>query len=1026
MWYTNKLKQHKSLGSLAERPGSLGNLHETRKNTLSQFFTPLWLVKKIYKAIDTCKTEYARPISIFDNSCGSGRFFAYADAKKHSIHGVDIEESAISLLENQANENGIPCEFVTASMVDVRLGSFDFGFINPPFSIHLDSPFIKHEKGVTCYGKFGPDTSTTSHAFALTQALRCCSVVVALIPRTLTLAIQNNEIPKAKKHLTHIYALPKNTFEDEGITSITCDLCVFDTRLTTKNTITQPLTEDDQLMPISGVLPHTRAMITNRHIDVKTPVITLPVTGDNTVILRRKGRTIDLDFNCGLMQAKAMNAIYRERLFSTSEHRYPKTTKYRGQHLLDMYVLASQQDPIKALKQLEIRLSTFGANVIIKPCVIHGLKAIKRHEDRQSAPFSHTIYQQTIKPLTAKAKRFGLLTSKPADGVVKMGQEYVVNRTEKGFLINLSNEQKTEVEHDQFFNLFALGDKDANSGNWVEKYGSLALKHPSHFNQLANKATRLGLKEWLTFEDYQLTDLLELAFKPRGAVCGWEMGLGKARLTLALCMMGGSHNLLVVKSRLVDEMLKECKSLNLDPSLFQVLKTEQDCKHLKKINIVSYDRAKAVLKGHKKKSIAKLLRGRIHTLCADEGGLLSNPNSAQSRAIAIINPKKRYAFDGTPIANYVRHMLPLCEWTHGHSRPSQPYSSRGEYFYPNLINGARYQQTGIKAFADSFVCVAWATSEFTDSLTAGAKREIPKINNVVEFRNWISGSVKRRVQQEPAVRKYVKFPIPTLHEPDVVEWKGDGHLNHYIRVVDYFATWYSDQLKKANNTGKNVNLAIVLAKLDAAFKAIQRPEDMGSYPKNYYGANAKDDWCINSIQREVNQGNRTIVYARNPMVLERLSKQLDEINISNMVFTGQENITKRNKRLDSEFREGDKQVLLASIGAAQDGLNLYQANSVVFYNRSFNAREEFQAIARVLRPQQTKEVNVFFGHARGSLDVYQAQMINWKQESTKSGLDYGSFDADQHSFVHYSTFFERFINSSDELKALRESVRQAA
>lgn len=1025
MWYTDKLKNHASLGSLAERPGSLGNLHETRKNTLSQFFTPLWLVKKVYDAVSQCQGEYPRKLSVLDNSCGSGRWFAYADKSTHTIHGLDIEENAIALLEEQANENKLECEFVTASMVDTKLGSFDFGFINPPFSIHLESPFIKQETGVTCYGKFGPETSASSHSYALMQAIRACTVVVALLPRSLTEAIKNNEIPKAKKHLTHVYELPNHTFQQEGIQSITCDLCVFDMRKTGKDFVDTFLSESDELTPITGILPHVRPMIVNRHIDKKTPVITLPVTNDNTVVLRRKNRTIDLSFSCGLMQAKAMNAIYRERIFSDSDHRYPSSTKYRGQHLLDMYVLASQSNPIDALEQLKLRLTSQGAKVIVKDCVIHGLKAIKLKENRQAAPFSHMVYQKTIKPLRAKAKRFGLLTKRPADGAVKLGQEVIVNRTETGFIVNLSNGKTVEVEHDQFFHLFALSDDDAQEANWVEKHGSLAEKHPTHFKQLANKAVRLGLKKWLTFEDYQFTDLLELSFKPRGAVCGWEMGLGKARLTIALCMMGGDNNLLIVKSRLADEMLKECKALKLDKSLFQVVKSADDCVNLKKINIVSYDRAKAIFKGKKKASIAKLLRNRIHTICADEGGVLSNPNSIQSRAVAIINPKKRYVFDGTPIANYVRHMLPVGEWTHGHSRPSQPYSSRGEHFYPNLINGARHQRTGIKAFADDFVCTAWASCEFNDSLTAGAKREIPKINDVALFREWISGVVKRRVQQEPAVKKYVSFPIPTMHEPDIIDWE-DGHLGHYIKVVDWFATWYKRQLEIAHGTGKNVSLAVVLAKLDAAFKAIQRPEDMGSYPKNYYGPNAKDDWCVESIQREVSKGNRTIVYARNPMVLDRLAKRLNDLGISNLVFTGQENITKRNKKLDREFRNGDAQVLLASIGAAQDGLNLYQANSVIFFNRSFNSREEFQAIARVLRPQQTKEVNVFYGHARGSLDIYQAQMIDWKYQSTLSGLDYGEFDPEQDDFIHYSTFFERFMHSSEELKEYREEIRKAA
>jgi hypothetical protein len=1025
MWYPEELFKHESLGSLAERPGSLGNLHETRSKTLSQFFTPLWIVEKVYDAVSHCKKEKSSLISILDNSCGSGRWFAHANKDSHSLYGVDIEPTAIEKLEHHVGEAGFTHEFITASMVDIRLGDFDIGMINPPFSINLQSPFIKPVKGVTAYGKFGPDTSCVSHAYALAQALYSCTVVTALIPHSLTQSICNGEFPKAKKHLTHIYKLPKAAFLEEGVAAVECDLCIFDTTITTKTFKTLPLDKSLSLEPITVDFNYTRPMLINRHIDISQPVVTEPVTKQNTVTLSRKGNSVHLGFNCGLMKAKVMNAIYRERLVSDNGHRYPQNTKYRGQHLLDLYVLSSQDTANEGLVKLKKTIECVGGLPVISRCVFDGIKAIRRREEKQSAAFSQTVYKKTIVTLSATAKRFGLLGKSAKDGIVKIGDKAEVTRTDNGFIVVLENSISKELEHDQFFNLFSLPDESNNVSDWVVKHEPLALTYPEHFLALDTKAKSLGLDKWLSFSDYQYADLLELAFKPRGALCAWEMGLGKARLSLALCMMGGQHNLLVVKSRLVDEMVIEIKGLGVDASQYQVIKSASDCLSLKKINIISYERAKATVGKHKKLSIAKLLRNRIHTLCADEGGVLSNRHSIQTRAIWEINPKKRFGFDGTPIANYVRQFLPVACWVMGESRPSQPYSLGGEHFYPNLISGAKYQRRGLQAFSDNFVCLDWATNEFSDTLTSGAKREIPKIKDVGEFRSWAAGIIKRRVQQEPDVKRYVNFPIPTLHPAALIDWDYD-HLTHYIGVVQWFGDWYKKELERAKGTGKKVNLAVVLAKLDAVFKAVNRPENMGKYPVSFHGNNTKDDWSVELIQQEVEKGNRTILYARNPLVLHRLAIRLNKLGISNLVFTGEEDITKRNKKLEAEFRNGDKQVLLASLGAAQDGLNLHQANTVIFFNRSFKSREEFQAIARVLRPLQKKEVDVYYGHLVGSLDEYQGQMVDWKHQSCLSGLDYGEFDPEHEDFVHYDTFFERFINSADELIEMRKNIGSLA
>jgi SNF2 family DNA or RNA helicase len=151
------------------------------------------------------------------------------------------------------------------------------------------------------------------------------------------------------------------------------------------------------------------------------------------------------------------------------------------------------------------------------------------------------------------------------------------------------------------------------------------------------------------------------------------------------------------------------------------------------------------------------------------------------------------------------------------------------------------------------------------------------------------------------------------------------------------------------------------------------------------------------------------------VVLRRLSEELRKRNITNLVFTGEETITKRTAKLNERIRNGSDQVMLASLGVTQDGLNLPMLNSVIFYNRSYKSREEFQAIYRLIRPQQKSEVSCYFLHLKGSIDEYMGQLIKWKTLASEAGLDYGEQN-DEKDFVHFDAFVYRFINSIPELK----------
>jgi len=97
---------------------------------------------------------------------------------------------------------------------------------------------------------------------------------------------------------------------------------------------------------------------------------------------------------------------------------------------------------------------------------------------------------------------------------------------------------------------------------------------------------------------------------------------------------------------------------------------------------------------------------------------------------------------------------------------------------------------------------------------------------------------------------------------------------------------------------------------------------------------------------------------------------------------------------------------------------------------SSTKREEAQSIARLLRPQQTREVLVERIHIKGSIDEYQAQMCAHKSDAARAGLDYGSPQMADTAYEHLETILGRFCEQLAKLRGcqrhdLRKSLQAA-
>jgi len=1019
-----------SRGSTAKKAGSLAGLHEKRKETLSQFFTPAWLAAYLWKTLSPAFNEEGR-YSLLDNSVGAASMFRFADPERFCFFGIDADAELVSQVGKILDENHYKADIIHAPMENVELDKFSVGLLNPPFSIPLSSPFLKACPGITHYGKHGPDTSALSHEYALAQALAHCDIVAAVVPAsTKDVIAQNNAL---QGRLRAIFELPSDTFKEENVASVKTDLLIFGPKLLPpqanapesiriKRGAINENSEPQQLFQLSCRTNRDLGGRLNDRIKIygvesSKPVITTPITGIKDVVLNRAGRWIKLSFSDGAVEGRVKNALYRERLFSSHEHKYPARTRYSGQFQLNLDVISLQSDPFLALSTVCQTIRRAGGNLIVTMQLIAGIRSIITENRKMSVPFGRTVYRKGTPVFKAVANRMALINRTEKGAAVRADEEVSAKRVDNGFMVTTGRGQFS-CDHDQFFSLFTPENSAMEAGFWEEIFPPIEATFSEDIARLREKAERLGIDQWLNW-DYQYEDLCELAFKPKGAICGWQMALGKSRLAAALALLLNGKSLLVLKSRLVMELEAELKTLGLTD--YRVIQNLADIENLGKINIISYERLKRPLNPkYPKLTLARFLRKKIKNVLCDEGGLLANQYSQQTRAVWQLGERRSFILDGTPVPNYVRDMLPLASWTFGQERAYQPYSLSGGYIEPRLFTSAAHQPTGRDEFNSKFVTIEWATNEFLDS-GVGAKREIPKIKpaSLGDYRQWIAPMLKRRVQQEPAVSKYVKFPIPELREPIQVEWDL-SHLALYVKVAEEFSHWYKGYAKERGEEGKSLNLTMILARLEACFKAANVPSAVSGYGKGFNDLTTKEIACLELIEKEIEAGRRPIVFARNPVVLHRLSAELNKRNITNLVFTGEETINKRIEKLNSRIRNGQDQVLLASMGVTQDGLNLPMLNTVIFYCRSWKSREEFQAIYRLIRPQQKSDVICYFLHLAGSIDEYQAQLIMWKSLACEAGLDYGEQSNDD-DFVHFDAFIYRFINSIPHLK---EKIRE--
>lgn len=1045
MNWASQLSSMESLGVKSKRESNARS-SESRSWVKGQFFTPgtaarfMWDL--VLPTLDEI-TSAGRKASIYDNSVGTGRLLQFADPASHQIFGTDVHGDSIEALTTAAEAAGFEFDFLKCGMEAVRRNKFDVALINPPFSITLDSPYM-YKFRCTSHGTFGPNKRAKSELFAVEQALSMCGIVVALVPQPARFFFEDPENGYSDR-LRAVISLPGDTFKDEGA-SVSTVLLVFDADRQAgrphEMTVREWPAAAEDLALLADPEKAWQGIPLRKRGQNDGPAVTAPVTGDQRVWLGHNGRKINLKFACGLTEARVKNRVLRDPVIdhTPEEHRYPKGITHQGDGLLDIEVHAIQDNPAASFARLVESIEAGQGIPVIDPGLVNHLQKRSQQLKKERTPFRHTVWREPgmlgkdgeRANLTGIARKTHVANpSTMLSPVIKAGEEIkfeLVCTNGHSIYQFTAGGQTFEVTTETLEERFDISANPAASeGRWELVHPGRIEAFPEMAAQLRHKMESLGLTKYLSW-GFQSYDLVESLITGRGETIAWDMGLGKARLGLCLALMGGKHNLVALEPHLVEEMSIELDTIKLDSDLWQIIDSPAKLASLKKINIITYNKLRSLVDPGQSRRItyAHRLRRRIANLIADEGDRIRNETTQQTRALKQVSAKKRFNLTGTPIANYPRDMIGIANFTSGDATGSQPYGRFRGFLEQRQANSSLFTQRGVDAFREHFIVTEWHSKAFEEDLADGAKREIPRIKDVERFRKYAAPLIKRRVQGEPEVAVDVQIKKPVERTPLYVDWD-DGHLAYYLTVATEFSSWYLRERELTAKTGKLPPFAAVLARIGAVEQACSMPSKSRGGFGTYTGMTSKQRFTLEHLEKLTNAGNKTVLYAKSPAVLELFRTKLAERGIEGVLFHGDMSIPRRNRMLNERFRWGPAPVLLASLGVTETGLNLWQANRALYYSRAWTYKAEHQSLHRLLRPQQERQVIKEAVHLPGSIDDYMAQVVAFKRESFHTGLDWATPKHDGVQFQHLDSILYAFCKRVMEARGFDriDQIKQA-
>jgi SNF2 family DNA or RNA helicase len=148
------------------------------------------------------------------------------------------------------------------------------------------------------------------------------------------------------------------------------------------------------------------------------------------------------------------------------------------------------------------------------------------------------------------------------------------------------------------------------------------------------------------------------------------------------------------------------------------------------------------------------------------------------------------------------------------------------------------------------------------------------------------------------------------------------------------------------------------------------------------------DHLVEQISDIAAEGHRTLVFSQFTRFLSAARQRLERAGIACAYLDGS---TTRRADVIDEFKRGDVPVFLISLKAGGFGLNLTEADYCIVLDPWWNPATEAQAVDRVHRIGQTRNVMVYRLVAKDTIEEKVMALKKRKAELFRSVMDDGDF-----------------------------------
>jgi len=417
-----------------------------------------------------------------------------------------------------------------------------------------------------------------------------------------------------------------------------------------------------------------------------------------------------------------------------------------------------------------------------------------------------------------------------------------------------------------------------------------------------------------------------------------EQGLGKTKIAIDIILYWLERKavdtvLLVVKKGLVANWQRELRAhSHLSPRVltgdrkgnFYVLNSPT------RLILTHYEAVRS-----ERKRLAIFLRTRVVGVILDESTKIKNPESEITKVFFEIAPqfKRRIIMTGTPVANRPFDLWAQIRFLDGGKALDDDFATFQRKM--NLSNALAHDEL--------------ARSEFEGNLESLHQR-------IAEF------SVR-----ETKDGKVIKLPAKVVRRIDT-DWE-PRQLDLYTQIKNELrAVVVKDGLPTEDDAEEE---------LKRLLRLVQVTSNPGLIDESYTIDPGKWEPLEALIDEILAAGEKCIVWTSFTENADWLATKLQGAKPAKV--HGKLTMEQRNRAVEIFLADPECRVLVATPGAAKEGLTLTVANHVIFFDRGFSLDDYLQAQDRIHRVSQEKTCYVYNLIMRDSIDEWVDELLQAKR-----------------------------------------------